>query len=109
MPRGAEADAGSLAAALNLHPLAARVLIGRGHRTQEQASTFLSDKLGDLPDPSLMKGMSQAVERLCRALREKQKVTLYGDYDVDGVCSTALLYLFLRALGGRVAAYIPRR
>ncbi len=109
LPRDSETDANGLAAALKLHPLAAQVLVNRGHRTEEQASAFLSDKLSDLPDPSSMKGMSKAVERLCRALRERQKVTLYGDYDVDGVCSTSLLYLFLRSLGAEVATYIPRR
>jgi len=108
-PRDSEVDAHSLAAALKLHPLAAQVLINRGHRTEEQASTFLSDRLGDLPDPSLLKDMPKAVERVSRALREKEKITLYGDYDVDGVCSTSLLYLFLRRLGARVATYIPRR
>ena len=46
-----------------------------------------------------MKGMAAAVERLTRALRAEEKITLYGDYDVDGVCSTSLLYLFLRELG----------
>ena len=109
LPRDSEADPRSLAAALKLHPLAAQVLINRGHRTEEQASAFLSDRLGDLPDPSLLKDMPKAVERLCRALREKEKITLYGDYDVDGVCSTSLLYLFLRRLGAQVATYIPRR
>jgi single-stranded-DNA-specific exonuclease len=109
LPGDSETDANCLAAALNLHPLAAQVLVNRGHRTEEQANAFLSDKLSDLPDPSSMKGMSKAVERLARALRDKQKVTLYGDYDVDGVCSTSLLYLFLRSLGGQVASYIPRR
>lgn len=109
LPRDSETDANCLAAALNLHPLAAQVLVNRGHRTEEQANAFLSDKLSDLPDPSSMKGMSKAVERLARALRDKQKVTLYGDYDVDGVCSTSLLYLFLRSLGVEVATYIPRR
>ena len=109
LPRDSEADPHSLAAALKLHPLAAQVLINRGHRTEEQANAFLSDRLGDLPDPSLLKDMAKAVERLCRALREKEKITLYGDYDVDGVCSTSLLYLFLRRLGAQVATYIPRR
>jgi single-stranded-DNA-specific exonuclease len=56
-----------------------------------------------------MKGMRSAVDRICDALAQRQKVTLYGDYDVDGVCSTALLYLFLKELGAVVSTYIPHR
>ena len=109
MPQNHAQQAASLAAALHLHPLAARVLVGRGLDTPERASTFLANRLADLPDPLTMKGVSGAVERLGEALRAGHKVTLYGDYDVDGVCSTALLSLFLEELGGRVATYIPHR
>ena len=56
-----------------------------------------------------MRGMRQAVERLVRAVRTRELVTLYGDYDVDGVCSTALVSLFLEACGGKVATSIPHR
>ncbi|CAM3666690.1 single-stranded-DNA-specific exonuclease RecJ [Corallococcus soli] len=98
-----------LAGELSLHPLAARVLLHRGYRTPEAASAFLSDRLADLPDPFRMKGMTGAVERILRALRLKEKVTLYGDYDVDGVSSTSLMYLFLKELGATPATYIPHR
>lgn len=98
-----------LAGELSLHPLAARVLLHRGYRTPEAASAFLSDRLADLPDPFRMKGMTGAVERILRALRLKEKVTLYGDYDVDGVSSTSLMYLFLKDLGAAPATYIPHR
>ncbi len=98
-----------LASELGLHPLSARVLVHRGLRTPEAASAFLTDKLADLPDPFRMKGMVAAVDRLYRAVREKERITLYGDYDVDGVCSTSLLALFLRELGARPATYIPHR
>lgn len=96
------------ASRLGLHPLAARVLAGR-FETVESAEAFLSDRLGDLPDPSSMKGLPAAVERLARAVRNGEPLTLYGDYDVDGVCSTTLLSLFLRELGAKVATYIPHR
>jgi single-stranded-DNA-specific exonuclease len=109
MPVVAEEEAGLLASRLGIHPLAARVLVTRGYRTPEAASAFLSDRLADLPDPMTMKGMPAATERLCRAIRQGQKITLYGDYDVDGVCSTALLALFLRQLDAKVATYIPHR
>jgi len=101
--------AGRLAAELDLHPLAARVLFHRGYRTAEAATTFLNDRLGDLPDPFLLKGMTAATERIHRALRGREKVTLYGDYDVDGVCSTALLSAFLKEVGHPPATYIPHR
>ncbi|MCP3098614.1 single-stranded-DNA-specific exonuclease RecJ [Myxococcus sp. K15C18031901] len=109
LPDVVEEEVGSLAGELSLHPLAARVLLHRGYRTPESASAFLSDRLADLPDPFRMKGMAAGVERLVRALHAREKVTLYGDYDVDGVCSTSLLYLFLRELGVPPATYIPHR
>jgi single-stranded-DNA-specific exonuclease len=109
MPQATEAGAAELAALLELHPLAARILWNRGHTTAASAGAFLADRLCDLPDPFRMKGLPIAVERLCRALRSREKITLWGDYDVDGVCSTALLALVLRELGATVATYIPHR
>lgn len=94
---------------LGLDPLAARVLVARGVQEPQDAARFLSHELTDLPDPFLLKGMSVAVERLTRAVVREEKVTLYGDYDVDGVCSTALLSLFLEAVGARPETYIPHR
>jgi single-stranded-DNA-specific exonuclease len=101
--------AGVLSRELSLHPVAAQVLVSRGHGTPDAASEFLKDGLSDLPDPSTMKGMDRAVTRLCQAVREKEKITLFGDYDVDGITSTTTLATFLRAVGGNVATYIPNR
>lgn len=98
-----------LGAELSLHPLAARILYRRGYRTPAEAHAFLHDRLADLPDPFRMKGMNAAVERILRAIHERQKVTLWGDYDVDGVSSTALLSMFLREVGAEVDTYIPHR
>lgn len=109
LPREDGAAAEHIAQALELHPVLARVLVARGFATPEAAHLFLRDGLSDLPDPSLLKGMDLAVERLSRALASDEKITLWGDYDVDGVTSTALLKLFLASLGGRVATYIPHR
>lgn len=109
IPEVSSEAAALLAAELGVHPLVARVLLRRGYATPEAVSAFLADRLADLPDPFLMKGMPAAVERVCRALRNREKITLYGDYDVDGVCSTALLALFLKALGQAPATYIPHR
>ena len=94
---------------LGLEPLAARVLAGRGLSEPAAAERFLSSRLSDLPDPFLMKGMERAVVRLERALRAGERIALYGDYDVDGVSSTALLAAFLRSAGGDVVTYVPRR
>lgn len=109
LPDGSADQVSRLASELSLHPLAARVLVSRGYRTPGAASAFFADGLGDLPDPFTMKGMERAVERLLRALREGERITLFGDYDADGVCSTALLAIFLGELGAKVECYIPRR
>jgi single-stranded-DNA-specific exonuclease len=101
--------AAALAAALRLHPLAARVLAGRGHEDPGAAETFLAARLADLPDPFTMKGMEAAVERLVRAVESGERIACYGDYDVDGVTSTALLTGFLRAAGADVVTYTPHR
>lgn len=102
-------EAGVLSRELGLHPLAARVLVSRGHSTAEQAQRFLDDALTALPDPFRMKGLPGAVERLCGAIARHERVTLWGDYDVDGVCSTALLTTFLREVGLEARTYIPHR
>lgn len=109
LPETVDEQVKSLAGELGLHPLPARILLHRGYRTPEAASAFLSDKLADLPDPFRMKGMAAATERIARALHQREKITLYGDYDVDGVCSTSLLAIFLRELGANPGTYIPHR
>ena len=104
-----EVAAARLAAALRLHPLAARVLAARGHSDPEEAVRFLEAPLQDLPDPFTMKGMNAAVARVARALEAGERIACYGDYDVDGVTSTSLLAGFLRAAGGDVVTYVPHR
>ena len=83
--------AARLAHALKLHPLAARVLAARGLAEPAAAEAFLAARLADLPDPFAMKGMEAAVARIVRALEAGERIACYGDYDVDGVTSTALL------------------
>ncbi len=104
-----EGAAQAIAAELSLHPLAARVLVHRGHATPQAARDFLADGLAELPDPFRMKGLAAAVARLARAVKAQEVVTLYGDYDVDGVSSTALLASFLREVGLVARTYIPHR
>ena len=101
--------AARVADALGLHPLAGRVLASRGLGDPADAEAFLSARLADLPDPFAMKGMDAAVARLVRAIDGGERIALYGDYDVDGVTSTALLAGFLRACGAEVVTYVPHR
>ena len=96
-------------AELKLPSIVAKVLVARGYRTPADAKKFLSDALTELPDPFTMKGLPQAVDRIVQAILTKEAVTLYGDYDVDGVSSTALLTTFLRQVGLEVRTYIPHR
>ncbi len=98
-----------LASALGLHPLAARVLAGRGLAEPADAEAFLAAPLADLPDPLAMRGMEAAVARIARAVEDGERIALYGDYDVDGVTSTALLAGFLRACGADPVTYVPHR
>lgn len=98
-----------LAKALGLHPVVAAILAGRGFGEPDAAERFLESRLTDLPDPLSMKGMTKAVERIVRALHQGEPITVYGDYDVDGVTSTCLLVDFLTAVGARVDFYIPHR
>jgi len=103
------ARADQLAQALGLHPLAGRVLASRGLAERADAEAFLAAPLTDLPDPHAMKGMDAAVGRIVRAVEAGESIALYGDYDVDGVTSTALLAGFLRACGAEVVTYVPHR
>jgi single-stranded-DNA-specific exonuclease len=102
-------EAAGLSLALDLHPLAARVLSARGHATPADAEAFLAARLADLPDPFSMKGMTAAVERLARAVVTGETIAAYGDYDVDGVTSTVLLSGFLKSCGAKVVCYTPHR
>ncbi len=89
-------------------PLLAQIFFNRGITTREDALRFVGD--GDaLADPFLMNGMSVAVERIRRAIREGEAIAVYGDFDADGVCSTALLTNALKVLGAKALPYIPHR
>lgn len=99
----------TLARELGLPPPLAEVLVRRGFGTPETANAFLSGALGDLPDPFKMKGMEKAASRLARAIKRRERIILFGDYDVDGVTSTALMTGVLRELGAASEFYIPNR
>jgi len=95
--------------ASHVSPLLARLLINRGIEEERDIQHFLYDTLGDLPSPFLLKGCDIAVERIIKAIHQKQKIVIYGDYDVDGTCGTALLISFFREIGFEAAFYIPHR
>ncbi len=98
-----------LAEALKINPLTAQVLINRGFNNPDLAHAFLNPSLENLPNPFLMKDMEKAVLRLEEALKRKERITIYGDYDVDGTTGSSLLYLFFTELQGTVDVYIPHR
>jgi single-stranded-DNA-specific exonuclease len=99
----------SLADSLNISEVLATLLIQRNVTNFSQAKSFFRPTLDSLYDPFLMHGMEDATLRVIKALTENEQITIYGDYDVDGTCSTALLYLFLKELGANVDFYIPER
>ena len=94
---------------LNVRPLVARLLVLRGIDDPERAERFLHPRLTQLHDPFLMADMRTAVERLRRAIEQREKVLIYGDYDVDGTMAVVVLLTALRALGTRVETFIPHR
>ncbi|MFQ5735378.1 MAG: single-stranded-DNA-specific exonuclease RecJ [Thermodesulfobacteriota bacterium] len=94
---------------LDILPLTAQLLVNRGLVDCDGASSFLRPVLTDLHDPFLMKGMDRAVGRIMHAMEAGEKIAVYGDYDVDGTTSTALLFLFFREIGVHVEWYIPER
>ena len=99
----------TLAAELNISPLLAQCLFNRGYRETAAMETFLAPRLKNLDDPFLLPGMGVAVERLFRAREQNEPLVIFGDYDVDGVTSTALLAEVLRNLGWVVDLYLPHR
>jgi single-stranded-DNA-specific exonuclease len=102
-------EADVLAAELSIPLPIARVLTNRNVLTPEAAETFLGGTLDGLHDPFLMKGMDKAVARLEEAVRNKEKILIFGDYDVDGVLSVVILLKALAGLGAEVDYFIPER
>jgi single-stranded-DNA-specific exonuclease len=92
-----------------LTELVARILVQRGVTTLENAEDFLKPKLEDLHDPELMLNMDKAIGRLNKAIRNQERIMVYGDYDVDGTTSVAMVASFLEALDVQIVPYIPMR
>lgn len=92
-----------------ISPLTAIVLYNRGIRNDDEIKRFLSKDLGVMYDPFLMRDMDKAVERILAASKAGEKITIYGDYDVDGITSIAILYKHLSEMGIPVDYYVPDR
>jgi single-stranded-DNA-specific exonuclease len=103
------AQASRIAKELNIPEVLGILLSQRNIITFKEAKDFFRPDLNHLHDPFLMKGMHEAVERVNKALSKKEKILVYGDYDVDGTCSVAMVYQFLSRLTSDVAYYIPDR
>src|SRR5207245_2169888 len=101
--------AGQLARDLRISPLLAQCLLNRGLQDVAGITNFLQPRLKQLADPFLLPNMAVAVERLWRAREAREPLVIFGDYDVDGVTSTALLLEVLRGLGWQVHYYLPHR
>ncbi len=109
-PRDVDPDAAAdLGRRLGLHPATVHVLLGRGIATEEEARRFLKPGPEALFDPRLLKDMDRATEVVAKTLGEGGRIAVYGDYDVDGVCGTAILLRALRAFGADAVAFIPHR
>ena len=99
----------ALAKALNVSEIVAHLLVLRGITTFEEAKLFFRPEISHLHDPFLMKDMQKAVDRIELAIVKKEKVLVYGDYDVDGTTSVAMMYLFLKKQDVEIEYYIPCR
>jgi single-stranded-DNA-specific exonuclease len=106
-PKDARCD--QLARKLSVSPLLAQVLINRGITDCQAASAFLRPKLTNLIGPEQMPSVEAAVARIKRAVKSREKITVYGDYDVDGITGVAILVAILKLFGAEVDYYIPHR
>jgi single-stranded-DNA-specific exonuclease len=109
MPDVDAAAVAELATALRLHPIAAGVLLNRGLSDPDAARRFLTPSLEHLHDPLLLTGMREAVERLRSAIQAKEKILIYGDYDVDGTVSVVILRKAIELAGGQASHHVPHR
>ena len=99
----------ALADSLNISSVLASLLIHRNITNFFEAKTFFRPEIDAIYDPFLMDGMEEASLRVINAITNNEKICVYGDYDVDGTCSAALLYMYLKELGANVETYIPNR
>lgn len=98
-----------ISAEFEVDPVIARLLYNRGLNSTEKIRHFFNTDLGNLHDPFLLEGMDKAVVRIKQAINNNEKITIYGDYDVDGITSVVVLYKYLSSQGIDVDYYIPDR
>ncbi len=99
----------ALADSLNISEALSSLLVQRGINNFYDAKKFFRPSLEFLYDPFLINGMEEATSRVIKAITENELICVYGDYDVDGTCATALLYMFLKELDAKIEFYIPQR
>jgi single-stranded-DNA-specific exonuclease len=99
----------TISRALGINPIIAKLLYNRGYQDPKSATSFIRMENEMLRNPFDMADMMKGVQRIKKALDQKEKITVYGDYDVDGVTSVCTLYLYLKSLGANVEYYIPNR
>lgn len=104
-----ETEINFLAESLSISHVLAKLLVFRNIKNFDQAKSFFRTSLDNLHDPFLMEDMEKATTRVIEALTNNERILIYGDYDVDGTCATALLYMFLKELNADVDYYIPHR
>jgi len=105
-------DAGSFlsfAEELQIDPVVSQLLLARGINQRDSAKLFLEAKFADLRDPQLLPGVDEACERILQAIRDREPITVYGDYDADGMCATAILTSCLEMFGADVTYFVPNR
>ena len=107
--RPASDGAARLAESIGLHPMLGQLLVNRGVTGADDANRFLSRKLTGLHDPEQLPGADDAAERLHRAVRDGRSICIYGDYDVDGMCASAILSQALLLAGAKARCYVPDR
>ncbi|MDP1620931.1 MAG: single-stranded-DNA-specific exonuclease RecJ [Bacteroidales bacterium] len=108
-PPGNPEKSKELSKELGIDPALANLLVQRGISTFGEAKTFFRPKLDDLFDPFLMKDMDKAIERITSAIENREKILVYGDYDVDGTSAVSLVYTFLDSFHKEIDFYIPDR
>jgi single-stranded-DNA-specific exonuclease len=109
LPSVSEIVVDSLGHVLGVSPLTARILVHRGFGDPAAARAFLNLAGPRLSDPMLLRDMDTAVGRILEALKRRERILIYGDYDVDGICGLVILYKAIELLGGTPSFYIPHR
>jgi len=108
-PQGDQRIIDDLSKQLNINSVLSALLLQRGISTFEEAKSFFRPTLNMLHDPFLMKDMDKAIDRIDAAILNKEKILIYGDYDVDGTTAVSLVYLFFKERYDQISFYIPDR